>query len=331
MPGLLKDLTRQSADSLAIGTAISMCVSGKLSMSTDDITNILVGTIGSELVQQTVTSAITGEEIHLTSKISAKSLKSIVTGVTKVGMKQATEVSAQTVAKISGRLVSKVSDMVGRQAARMTTEAVSAGVTAARTGVKMTTKLGAMLSKEAVEFVAKMTLSGGVEAAFVLFDVGNLLLDLFDPFSFGIVLNNSELLANRFDIIQQLQDVYAKVPVQVDGTTYTGANLPAQYGGPLRYPLELHPNYPEFDADQNLVDPEILEFMVQKQFEYLDLNGYRIAPDPAKNDPMVTLTAEEMTWPLPSQTKGAAAFTQDPVVIATITVMAMTSLYLYFG
>lgn len=102
-------------------------------------------------------------------------------------------------------------------------------------------------------------------------------LDIWDPFSFNNLMKNHDLRLMQADYEAAYQKAYDEAVVEVDGVTYTGATLPLDMGGPLKYPPELAPEWPEQNELGEFVDERIAKRHMELTLQRLASLGYDLS------------------------------------------------------
>ena len=268
-----------------VGNSINVGMTGN-NMSAEDAIGAFIGGVGSEVVEDAIGSVlkrnIAKESVEAAAKAAAK--------VTK-------KASSSVIKKIAQILFKSKTSSIGLK----TGQKVGKAVMKASMPFNKVAQIGDLLIKELVKGVKSMNPAA---VGMFAFDVAGTVLDFMDPFNFNDVVTNKDLAVLRLDTISSLQDMMAQYPVTVNDVTYTGGSLPPHMGGPLSYPMELTPEFPELNESGAFYDPALSELMATKQIEWLMDNGYRIESNDTPSDQPVDVS------------KILAALESDPVPVS---------------
>lgn len=204
------------------------------------MTEIIVGSVGGELVEYGLKKSIA-----------------------KMAMKR--------VAKVAGPAISKsVMKGIARQTVKnVAKKAAAKGVTS-------------MMAKSATKAAG-----GPVGLALIAVDLISLGLDIADPWGFSDTLYQRDLDKQHRALLSNIKAAYEDIPVPhpfKKGETIKGRNLPVSMGGPITFPTEHFPAFPERDELGEFVDEKLNEKVVKYYIEYMTKNGIDLTSDPVGDD-----------------------------------------------
>lgn len=170
---------------------------------------------------------------------------------------------------VASRAAARAAQQGGPRIGRAVAQRAAARATgraAGRAAAAAATRTGARVAAKAA--------LGPVGWAAIGFDVASMGLDIWDPLGFGTLMKNHDLRLMQADYEAAYQQAYDEAVLVVDGVEYTGATLPADLGGPLKYPQELRPAWPEQNDLGEFVDPVIADKHMRLTLERLASRGY---------------------------------------------------------
>lgn len=154
-------------------------------------------------------------------------------------------------------------------------------------------KLGNMIGENVVGEAGRLAIKKGVQKALIKsgsslaakaaagpvgwaaagFEVATLGLDIWDPAGWAETLDNEEIEKIRNNYLTLNRELYDENEFDILGEKIKGKDIPEELGGPITFPLELYPDYPQTDDNGQFINTDDRDIYVDKYNEFMRENN----------------------------------------------------------